>query len=103
MFFFKKKEKEGQEEMTRTNEMKNVFTREFFGKTITVEQGEVAKQSDGAVLVRYEDTTVLGVAQASRQMSQAGFFPLTVVFQEKMYAAGRVPGSFSKREGRPSL
>ncbi|MDR3215124.1 MAG: polyribonucleotide nucleotidyltransferase [Bacilli bacterium] len=75
---------------------------EFCGKKITVETGEIAKQANGAVLVRYEDTVVLTTAVASKQAKDLDFFPLTVVFEEKLYAVGKVPGGFLKREGRPS-
>ena len=74
----------------------------FFGKTITVENGEIAKQAGGSVVVRYNDTTVLSTATASSQAKDTDFFPLTVLYQEKMYAAGKIPGGFLRREGRPS-
>lgn len=71
-------------------------------RKITVEIGEMAKQANGAALVRYNDTTVLSVAVFSKKTSTADFFPLTVLYQEKLYAAGKIPGGFFKREGRPS-
>lgn len=74
----------------------------FFGKTITVENGEIAKQAGGAVIVRYDDTTILSTATASSQAKDTDFFPLTVLYNEKMYAAGKIPGGFLRREGRPS-
>lgn len=74
----------------------------FHGRTLTVENGEMAKQAGGSILVRYEDTAVLSVATASKEAKDSDFFPLTVLFQEKMYAAGRIPGGFLRREGRPS-
>lgn len=74
----------------------------FFGKTITVENGEIAKQAGGSVVVRYNDTTILSTATASSQAKDTDFFPLTVLYQEKMYAAGKIPGGFLRREGRPS-
>ena len=74
----------------------------FFGKTITVENGEIAKQAGGSVVVRYNDTTILSTATASSQAKDTVFFPLTVLYQEKMYAAGKIPGGFLRREGRPS-
>ncbi len=74
----------------------------FHGRTITVENGEIAKQACGAVLVRYDDTVVLSTATASNQAKDTDFFPLTVLYQEKMYAAGKIPGGFLRREGRPS-
>lgn len=67
-----------------------------------MEVGQVAKQANGAVVVRYGDTTVLSVAVMSKKMATANFFPLQVNYEEKMYAAGKFPGGFSKREGRPS-
>lgn len=75
---------------------------DFHGRTITVENGEMAKQAGGSVLVRYEDTAVLSVATASNEAKDTDFFPLTVLYQEKMYAAGKIPGGFLRREGRPS-
>ena len=75
---------------------------DFHGRTITVENGEIAKQASGSVLIRYEDTVVLAAATASNQAKDSDFFPLTVTYQEKMYAAGKIPGGFLRREGRPS-
>jgi polyribonucleotide nucleotidyltransferase len=73
------------------------------GKTLSVETGKLAKQADGAVLVSYGDTRVLVTAcSASEPKANADFFPLTVEFAEKFYAAGKIPGSFQKREGRPT-
>ena len=74
----------------------------FHGRTITVENGEMAKQAGGSVLIRYDDTAVLSVATASNEAKDTDFFPLTVLYQEKMYAAGKIPGGFLRREGRPS-
>ena len=74
----------------------------FHGRTITVENGELAKQAGGSVLIRYDDTVVLSTATASNQAKDTDFFPLTVLYQEKMYAAGKIPGGFLRREGRPS-
>ena len=74
----------------------------FHGRTLTVENGEIAKQAGGSVLVRYEDTVVLSAATASDQAKDTDFFPLTVLYNEKMYAAGKIPGGFLKREGRPA-
>lgn len=72
------------------------------GKPLLIEAGRVARQADGAVLVRYGDTVVLVTAVASKQMRQGvDFFPLTVDYQERAYAAGKIPGGFFKREGRP--
>lgn len=75
---------------------------QFHGRTITVENGEIAKQAGGSVLVRYDDTVVLSTATASHEAKDTVFFPLTVVYQEKMYAAGKIPGGFLRREGRPT-
>jgi len=72
------------------------------GRKIIVEVGEVAKQANGAVLVRYNDTAVLSVAVFNKKKSNMDFFPLTVMYQEKLYAAGKIPGGFLKRESRPS-
>jgi len=72
------------------------------GKSLSIEAGRVAKQADGAVLVRFGDTVVLVTAVASKQARQGiDFFPLTVDYQERAYAAGKIPGGFFKREGRP--
>jgi len=75
---------------------------ELYGKTYTLETGELAKQAGGAVLVRQGDTMVLIAATASRHPKDMDFFPLTVDFEERMYAAGKLPGGFIKRESRPS-
>jgi polyribonucleotide nucleotidyltransferase len=76
---------------------------EIKGKRLIIETGEIAKQSDGAVVVRYGDTLVLSTAVAAKQAREGlDFFPLTIDYQEKAYAAGKIPGGFFKREGRPS-
>jgi polyribonucleotide nucleotidyltransferase len=75
---------------------------EFHGRTLTIENGEIAKQAGGSVLIRYGETTVLSVATASHEAKDSDFFPLTVLYNEKLYAAGEIPGSFLRREGRPS-
>jgi len=76
---------------------------EMGGKTISIETGKLAKQADGSVIVSYGDTRVLVTACSSRKEREgADFFPLTVEFSEKFYAAGKIPGSFPKREGRPT-
>lgn len=80
---------------------KRVFELDFEGKKLIVETGEIAKQADGAVLVRLNDTVVLSTACASDQAKDADFFPLTVLYNEKQYAVGKIPGSFLRREGRP--
>ena len=81
---------------------KIVETFELFGKEYTLETGELAKQAGGAVVVRQGDTMVLVTATASKQPKELDFFPLTVDFEERMYAAGKLPGGFIKRESRPS-
>ena len=83
--------------------MKKVFEKDFYGKKIIVEFGELAKQANGAVLVRFNDTVVLStvcVSQTANLLSD--FFPLMVVYQEKLYSVGKIPGGFIKREGRPT-
>ena len=83
--------------------MKKVFELDFHGKKIVVEHGCLAKQADGAVLVRFNDTVVLSVAVVSKTANLlSDFFPLTVNYQEKLYSVGKIPGGFIKREGRPS-
>ena len=81
--------------------MKRVFEKEFYGKKIVVETGEIAKQADGAVFVRFNDTVVLSTACCSDEPKEGDFFPLTVTYEEKQYAIGRIPGGFLRREGRP--
>lgn len=81
---------------------KQTFEMTFAGRLLVVEVGQVAKQANGAVVVRYGDTTVLSAAVMSKKMATADFFPLQVNYEEKMYAAGKFPGGFNKREGRPS-
>ena len=72
------------------------------GRTWVLEVGEMAKQANGAVLVRYQDTAVLSVSVLGKDVTGQDFFPLTVLYQEKLYAAGKIPGGFLKREGRPT-
>ena len=81
---------------------KQVFETIFAGKKLAVEIGQVAKQANGAALVRYGDSTVLSAAVMSKKMSTGDFFPLQINYEEKRYAAGKFPGGFNKREGRPS-
>lgn len=81
---------------------KQVFEMTFAGKPLVVETGQVAKQANGSVVVRYGETTVLTAATMSKKMATGDFFPLQVNYEEKMYAAGKFPGGFNKREGRPS-
>ena len=82
---------------------KQTVSLEWAGRTLTIETGRVARQADGAVLVTYGDTTVLATAVFQKSANPAqDFFPLTVNYMEKFYAAGRIPGGFFKREGRPT-
>lgn len=82
---------------------KQKFHLDFCGRGITVETGEIAKQADGAVIIRYGDTVTLSTACASNQAKEGiDFFPLTVSFEEKLYSVGKIPGGFLRREGRPS-
>lgn len=81
---------------------KQVFETRFAGKPLVVEIGQVAKQANGSVLVRYGESTVLTAAVMSKKMATGDFFPLQVNYEEKMYAAGKFPGGFNKREGRPT-
>ncbi|MCR4911886.1 MAG: polyribonucleotide nucleotidyltransferase [Bacilli bacterium] len=91
MCFFRRKKKK---------EMKRVFELEFEGKKFVVEAGEIAKQADGAVLVRLNETVVLSTVCASDLPKEGDFFPLTVGYEEKQYAVGKIPGSFLRREGK---
>ena len=82
---------------------KKVFELDFYGRKIVVEHGQVAKHADGAVLVRYGDTVVLSTAVVSKSANLlSDFFPLMVLYQEKLYSVGKIPGGFIKREGRPT-
>lgn len=82
---------------------KQEFHLDFCGRGITVETGEIAKQADGAVIIRYGDTVTLSTVCASNQAKEGiDFFPLTVSFEEKLYSVGKIPGGFLRREGRPS-
>jgi len=81
---------------------KHVFSMDWAGRKLTVEIGEVAKQANGSVLVRYGDSVVLCTATASSEPKTVDFFPLTVNYEERLYAVGKIPGGFIKREGRPS-
>ena len=82
--------------------MKRVFELDFEGRKIVVEAGEIAKQTAAAVLVRYGETVVLSNCVMSSHTVDWDFFPLSVEYQERMYAAGKIPGSFLRRESRPS-
>jgi polyribonucleotide nucleotidyltransferase len=83
-------------------EEKQVFSIDVAGRTFTVEIGELAKQANGAALIHYGDTTVLSTATGSKEPKDLPFFPLTVNYEERLYAVGKIPGGFIKREGRPS-
>jgi len=82
--------------------MKRVFEYDFQGRKLIIEHGELAKQARGAVLVRYDDTVILSTCVMSNNVSTADFFPLTILYQEKLYSVGKIPGGFIKREGRPT-
>ncbi|KOY82725.1 polyribonucleotide nucleotidyltransferase [Lysinibacillus macroides] len=81
---------------------KKVYSYEWAGRPLVIEVGQLAKQANGAVLVRYGDTSVLATATMSKSPKPLDFFPLTVNYEERLYAAGKIPGGFIKREGRPS-
>ena len=82
---------------------KKKYELSFHGRKIVVEHGEYAKQADGAVLVRYNDTVILTATVVSKNVNLlSDFFPLTINYQEKLYSVGKIPGGFIKREGRPS-
>ena len=81
---------------------KKEFKFNFCGKEIIVENGEMAKQANGAVLVRYGDTVIISAAVMGKTPITQDFFPLTVIYQEKLYSVGKIPGGFIKREGRPT-
>jgi len=83
--------------------MKKVFELDFRGRKLVVENGEMAKQANGSVLVRYGDTVVLSTAVVKKEANVlSDFFPLMVIYQEKLYSVGKIPGGFIKREGRPT-
>ena len=83
--------------------MKKVFEFDFRGRKLVVEHGEVAKQANGAVLVRYGDTVILSTAVVSPNANiLSDFFPLMVLYNEKLYSVGKIPGGFIKREGKPT-
>lgn len=81
---------------------KKEFNFDFLGRNITVEIGNLAKQADGSALVRYGDTVVLTAAVMNDNESNFDFFPLQIIYNEKLYSVGKIPGGFIKREGRPS-
>lgn len=83
--------------------MKKVFELDFRGRKLVVEHGELAKQAHGAVLIRYGDTVILSTVVVSKNANiLSDFFPLMVLYQEKLYSVGKIPGGFIKREGRPT-
>ena len=81
---------------------KRVFQTEIGGRTLRVEIGELAKQANAAAMLYYGDSAVLSVVVSRNEPSTQNFFPLMVLYQEKLYAAGKIPGGFFRREGRPS-
>src|SRR5690625_4608821 len=83
-------------------EEKQIFSTEIAGNTFTVEVGELAKQANGACMIQYGDTSILSTATASKEPKDLPFFPLTVNYEERLYAVGKIPGGYIKREGRPS-
>ncbi|MBS4217703.1 polyribonucleotide nucleotidyltransferase [Bacillus sp. FJAT-49711] len=83
-------------------QIKKTFSIDWAGRPLTVEIGQLAKQASGAALIRYGDTAVLSSATASKEAKAVDFFPLTVNYEERLYAVGKIPGGFIKREGRPS-
>ena len=83
--------------------MKKVFEKDFRGRKLVIEHGELAKQAHGSVLVRYGDTVILSTVVVSKNANiLSDFFPLMVLYQEKLYSVGKIPGGFIKREGRPT-
>ena len=78
--------------------MENSFSAEINGKTLTLETGKLAKQASGSVVVQYGETIVLVTVVSSNQETKQDFLPLTVEYQEKIYAAGRIPGNYFRRE-----
>ena len=81
---------------------KKVYSYEWAGRPLVVEVGQLAKQANGAAMIRYGETAVLATATMSKEAKATDFFPLTVNYEERLYAAGKIPGGFIKREGRPS-
>src|SRR5699024_4113253 len=92
----------GKEYLQFMAEDKKVFSTKIAGEDFIVEVGEMAKQANGAAMIHYGDTAVLSTATASKEPSSLPFFPLTVNYEERLYAVGKIPGGFIKREGRPS-
>lgn len=83
-------------------DQKKIFSTKIAGRTFTVEVGELAKQANGACMIHYGDSSVLSTVTASKTAKDLPFFPLTVNYEERLYAVGKIPGGFIKREGRPS-
>lgn len=81
---------------------KKVFEWNFNGKKLIIEHGELAQQASSSILIRYENTVVLTAIVIGEKTTNTNFFPLTVIFQEKLYSVGKIPGGFFKREGKPS-
>ena len=80
-----------------------IFKTELAGRPLVIETGKLAQLANGSCLVRYGDTVVMAAATMSKQPREGiTFFPLSVDFEEKLYAVGKIPGSFLKREGRPT-
>ncbi len=94
-------EAEKTEERAKETMMQRRIEKDFAGRKLVLETGRMARQADGAVLVQYGETAVLVTAVAERKRTHLPFFPLTVEYREKSYAAGKFPGGFIKREGRP--
>src|SRR5699024_881520 len=84
------------------SENKQVFSTKINGSDLVVEVGELAKQAGGACMVKYGDTSVRATVSASKEPKDLPFLRLTVNYEEKLYAVGKIPGGFIKREGRPS-
>ncbi len=82
--------------------MATMIERKFAGRTLILESGRMARQADGSVLVQFGETAILATVVADKKPTKLPFFPLTVEYREKSYAAGKIPGGFFKREGRPS-
>src|SRR5262244_1210848 len=92
----------GPEGKSMTERNIHTVSAEIAGRMLTLEAGRFAEQADGAVVVRYGDTMLLATVVEAKAREGIDFFPLTVDYEEKMYAAGKIPGSFFKREGRPT-
>ena len=82
--------------------MSEIFSREIGGRTLSIEIGKYAEQAGGAALVRYGDSIILSTVCSAQPREGINFFPLTVDYEERLYAVGKIPGSFFRREGRPS-